>query len=198
MVFDEEREYVFPVGHNMVDEGALVEEDRLVDEAEGVAPGAPVIREGEGGEGKEDNNADGEEDRAHEVDAALVEDDTEVEEAKRVALAIAAVFQGEERLSRRRRRGTENENNILGVEESVRGASAAEGAAERAAVSVTVSAPVVSEAEWRERQENNSASEDSSESTSAVIVEEERVVEEAGRVALAIATVFRGEGERKR
>lgn len=200
MVFDEEREYEVAVGHIVANEGALVEEDRLVDEAEGVAAGAPVIREGEGGEGREENNADGEEHRAHDVAAAVVEEDREVEEAKRVALAIAAAFRGEERPSRRRRRGTENENNTLGDEDSVRDASAAAvvDEAERVAVSVAVSASVVSEDEWGERQgENNSTSEDSSDSTSAVVVEEEKVVEEAGRVALAIAAVFRGEGEQR-
>lgn len=206
MVFDEEGEYEFPVGHNMANEGALVEEDRVVDDAEGVAADAPVIREGEGGERKEDNHADGEEGKTHEVASALVEDDTEIEEAKRVALAIAAVFHDEERLGRRRRRGTENENNTLGNEDSVRGSSAASNAAaaavdepERVGVSVTVRASMVSGDEWGGREgENNSASEDVSDSTSAVVVEDERAVEEAGRVALAIATVFRSEEERRR
>lgn len=111
VVFDEDKDYEVAVAHAEVEEekinaaeaGAVVEEDRVVDEAEevavvAVAAGAPVVREGEGRDGQEEDNAAGEEERVDDDAYAndgnaevVVEEDRLVDEAEEVGIAVADV-----------------------------------------------------------------------------------------------------------
>lgn len=98
-MFDEDNDYEVVVAHdveeeknNAVEAGAVVEEDRAVNEGEEIAP---VVREGEGREEQEEDNAAGEEERVDDAYASdgnadvIVEEDRLLDEAEQVAIAVA-------------------------------------------------------------------------------------------------------------